>query len=626
MFDLKRRWAKFSFVNCILFLCLATSLAHKAKDDQLTLASTSLHDEDPNQTFASLYRFQDRVTGLQMTNQHYFLLSTRATTELDMRRYYAGIWRTIDTMGSNILKTSGRVSRPYELPGHPAYVNFFDGKSNTPALFLRVADILPSNPMLRDNPDVAIFMHGIQVVSQTVPHFWLQLKMIIRGSPTYYIDTERLDYQAVWSRYTIRYGNYWLNQLSEVYRWPVFSDLERLGYEPSTIEQELVVYDRIRPRETYSSNEVKLALLLKAARPYMAQFDTATGEQLFNLYALMKSPIDGRVEAMTWFQSPIFESYDPIRDEFHLRLYSFNEAASPDLDRIQYVASKSPSGESVLVPIAIVRPEVVWPRVQFSTIYKIPERLRTVGLIQFSNIRARKDRFVADVLTSRKRIRDGPELMPFERPRPHGHPLTYISQRRTFLSIEKPNGIITTAPESVRHDPQPQEEPVRKKLTIPESDDHVLSSIETPKTPRTPIILPFEERGHSIRPDPEPGHTFGAKHEGSSYTGGVSQEHTAPQQLLQIDQHDSAAADDRSTTAYPRVDPFKHSKSIDASGQAVADLRQRTSVGLMMVEGQHLGLGAAHKAHKPSQKTVLDILQEHLDPGLPKWQLPKWHL
>ena len=358
-----------------------------------------------------------------MADETYQIVSQMATQQFDARKFYDQNWRKFHMKAVGDLRHRGRIVSPEDLRRHPDFANFFDGRSYTPVVFMRMADIMPSNPMGRLNPDVAIFMHEVRIAQITRVYWWLDLKCIIRGPTS--TDTGRpgSTHQVVWEQDAHRDGAFWLNELAEVYKWPIFGDLERLGYNPDTIEREISVYEQEKDANTYSRLDgSQLADLVRSSRFYVSQLDVPDGEKLFNRYTLMLAPVDDQDPPEPWFQAPLFKKFNPRKLDIQLEKYMFDGLAIPGLDRMRYKAATDLLGRSVLIPEAIVRPTSVVPSLHFETVFTIPLKWRSLGLVLLDHFPAVSLRVAPDPEIVRKPGDLVSNFPLFGSPRPIGHP------------------------------------------------------------------------------------------------------------------------------------------------------------------------------------------------------------
>ncbi|GAC98773.1 hypothetical protein PHSY_006368 [Pseudozyma hubeiensis SY62] len=484
-----RVWMRRHLLGSIAFLCTAASMAWSVDEDQQTSSSvTQGRFAHSKSSFAAQFGFRDPNFGIPMPNRDYRLLSRDAYYKL--QGIYASTNRFLRLAGIRQLLSQGSISSPSLLRRHPSFVNSFDGTTFTPTVYVRIADVMPNNPMGRFNPDVAIFMQAVKVLQPTVFLTWLELKHIIRGPYDSASDPNGPDFYKVWVRHRRFSDKVWLDEFPEVYKWPVFADVERLGFNPSTIDREIAVYSQERAIETYpATRSHALATFLAAARRYMLQFDTPTGEALFNSYALMLAPVDASTGPEPWFQAPVFEAFHPGHNTIKLKTYDFDGGASPILDRIQYTASTDAFGHSVLTPIAIVRPLQVVPTVRFGTVYVVPQRLRATSSIVLQTLRAVKFRLVPDPEYSQGTGHLGPDANFLGERRPIGHPLALI----TASSLERSRSLAvkgSNSSQAIPSDSLTKDELAGQRSLVP--DSRGLPSIaSTSRRGESPLSFPI---------------------------------------------------------------------------------------------------------------------------------------
>ncbi|KAJ9478719.1 hypothetical protein PHBOTO_002223 [Pseudozyma hubeiensis] len=620
---------------------MAASTAWSADEENLQQTSFSVTQgrfAHSKPSFATQFGFRDPTFGIPMSDQDYRLLSRDAYYKL--QGIYASTNRFMRLAGIRQLLSQGSVSSPSLLRRHPGFVNSFDGTTFTPAVYVRIADVMPNNPMGRFNPDVAIFMHAVKVLQPTVFLTWLELKYIIRGPYDLASGPNVPDFYKVWVRYRRFSDKVWLDELPEVYKWPVFADLERLGFSPSTIDREVAAYNQDLAIETYSATRShELATLLAAARRYMLQFDTPTGEALFNSYALMLAPVDTSAGSEPWFQAPIFEAFDPRHNTFKLKTYIFDGAASPILDRIRYTASTDAFGYSVLTPVAIVRPLQVAPAVQFGTVYVIPQSLRATTSIVLQDLRAVKFRLVPDPDHSQGKGHLGPDANFLGERRPIGHPLALT----TASSLDRSRSLPvrgSTSSQAIPSDTLSKDELASQRSLVPESRGlPPIASTSRPgesplSFPITPQMKDAEQRSifdsrddMLIRPE-EPAEAFPPTPAGRR------------RWYLQLLQH--AESGPTSSSFAPTKNDDKKTGRFENYGHSVSTSDQPDHT-LYSRGGRHTrpklqedmtrGVARPSEGAQPDQSTAhsatddsaLNFLQEHLEPGLDIWRyhMPK---
>lgn len=401
-----------------LYLILAANIAWCARDG--TTRSTSAYPLG-QEAFIKTYRIQDPVSDHPITAARYEELSQLAFKKFDEEVYYSKHWREIRDEGLRRLSKDGIVSTPAHLRHHPKYVDYFDGISHTPAVFMRLADFGTTRHLGAVKPDVAVFMHTVRVSDKTKAEYWLDLRYILRGPLQIDESYDSATPYILWQNLKEDYTRVWVTDVKEVYKWEVLPDLERLGYDPSTIEREIDVYAHANGHET----DERLHGYLRDAVRYFTQFDSEKGARLLNTYSLMLSPVDDSPSAKqkSWFQCPLFKKLDRKRGRFGFETYDFEGQRMPALDKLQLSLHVDRSGKTVLVPEAIVRPVRVTPSVQFQTIITIPPKLRAVVTFQF-----RQTKPVSYRQVIYPEIDRGSEMAAvsalFKQTRPFGHPFT----------------------------------------------------------------------------------------------------------------------------------------------------------------------------------------------------------
>ncbi|CBQ71023.1 conserved hypothetical protein [Sporisorium reilianum SRZ2] len=404
----------------LLLLVLALQPASGAGGDDKSNLPQIISDPSAGQSFAERYGFLAPDSRLSRSGT-YAWSSAHAVTYLDDDQFYNKKFKTIRNRGLRRLSHTGHITSASKLRSHPDFVNFFDGHSYTPAVYQRVAEILPDNPLGEANPDVAIFMHRIsRVVHQTVVEQSLELKQIIRGTPSRRSSSDGLAYQVAWQNPGSDKPFLWMSDLKEVFKWPVLPDLERLGYNPSTIEEEIGVYSRTKGQYFYSHSS-----------RYIRRFDldSRVSEQYFNTFALMFSPVDDAHLREPWFHAPLYKTFNAEAQDIVLIKYPFRGRLFPDLDRVRFILSTKDPRNPVLVPVGIVRPVQITPEVRFKTVYTFPSKLREEGAVSFSRIRPSTVRMVPDT-DGYVQKHNGPfRDYLFGEARPYGHPLYYIGSR-----------------------------------------------------------------------------------------------------------------------------------------------------------------------------------------------------
>ena len=369
-------------------------------------------------SFAEYYKFP--------SSQVYDLNSNLAGKQLGIEQYYDANQDELILSGREYLDKEGATASIDSLRSHPNFVDFYDGKSYTPSAYIRIADLLPNNPLGSKNPDVVIFMPQIRLKQQTVLLSLLYPKAIIRGVSD---QTSRgRAYQVVWENLR-RPGRteWWLNDLSEVFKWPILDNLERLGYNPTTIDREIAAYENARPAESYATyTSVDIERILKSTGRYLKQFDKASGNEKFNSYSLVFTPLDHSKESVPWIQAPMFRYEDTV-GRIVLDKYMFDREEFPVLDRIRYnVGNTGVSEGTTLIPEAIVRPVRITPTIEFQTIYVFPSKYQNFGIVNLAHIKASMERLVPHFDIEQEALSRSVR-------RPSHHPLHFIQDRHLFL-------------------------------------------------------------------------------------------------------------------------------------------------------------------------------------------------
>ncbi|ETS62561.1 hypothetical protein PaG_03197 [Moesziomyces aphidis] len=373
------------------------------------------------QTFAEKYRIIDPVSGRPWSELEYKHFADQAIPLIDGVKYYKKNWRLFRTVGADKIRHVGVGATPADLLKHPYYVDYSMSGSHIPALSIRVADMLPHNPMSLSNPDVVIFMHSISVDRQTDAKFRLEPRFVVRGSAGQgrVPETDGPAHNIKWQKRQPWKPEYvWVEEVPEIFRSEALRSIEALGYPPLTIDGQVALLDRESSVNLYAAaRSSKLADLLEQSRLYMFQFVPPQAKGTLESYGLMRLPIDGNREA--WFQGPLFDRFDPLTGHIQLKMYTSMGKRTPVLDRVMYTMSQQ--GRYRLVPRAIVRPTGVYPNVHFKTIYAIPPELQQAASVDLSYM-PDLDR---PVPTSSDL--DRPLRVMMDRPRPLGHPLDYAA-------------------------------------------------------------------------------------------------------------------------------------------------------------------------------------------------------
>ncbi|CDW99425.1 hypothetical protein [Sporisorium scitamineum] len=206
------------------------------------------------------------------------------------------------------------------------------------------------------------------------------------------------------------------------------ADMERLGYNPATIMEEISALEEQSGPDFYKrdSYDWMTSLLINGGR-YMKKFDDdkELDDLYFNIFSLMFSPIDDTVGP--WFQAPIFNNFDIARGKIATIKYTFLGLPFPILDRIRYKSKMDVWGHFHLIPLSIVRPVQVIPEVKFRTLYEFSPQLSSLGTVEFSRIRAFTVRLKEDPVPKMSGSRKSYWF--FGTLRPFGNPLYYIETR-----------------------------------------------------------------------------------------------------------------------------------------------------------------------------------------------------
>ncbi|SAM62825.1 uncharacterized protein UBRO_03765 [Ustilago bromivora] len=407
------------FYFCSIIILLKTHLAGcVGQDDTHAARPSDGGGYQPLSRFIRKYDITDRSTRRLITTARYQELSKIAEVKLD--KFYQRYWVRLGNSGIKTLLEDGSFTTPDDLRRHPWRAEISGKGSYTPVLFLKVRSFSHDNPMGKDNPDVAIFMHKLQVSELTKATYTLDLKYIIRGP----LDTAGggdSSPSVLWERPKISAGSLWLSDVKEVYKWPVLEDLERLGYDPTRIESEISSYKHLSPDNTYLlKSQTGMTRILTGTRWYMNQFDRHDGELQFNQYSLLLAPVDGEEKSEPWFQAPLFTKQNLKKSLFKLKNYVSNDGQRyPSLDRVQYKAQIGREGKPQLVPIAIVRPVSVVPSLQFKTIYNIKSYNREQEKVWFKHFEPTS--FRLDRGSKLPQSEEDAKLL-FGLPRPAEHP------------------------------------------------------------------------------------------------------------------------------------------------------------------------------------------------------------
>ncbi len=93
--------------------------------------------------------------------------------------------------------------------------------------------------------------------------------------------------RIVW-RMAKTYSGTWLDKVPDPYKHSVLSSLERLGYNPRTIEREIVAHAQARHKNVYLDMErSRIASFLEASQKYFSQFDVPGEAKRFQEYCLV---------------------------------------------------------------------------------------------------------------------------------------------------------------------------------------------------------------------------------------------------------------------------------------------------------------------------------------------------
>ncbi|CCF51757.1 hypothetical protein NDA10_000115 [Ustilago hordei] len=453
------------FYFCSIIILLKANLAGcVGQDDPHAARPSDSGGYQPLSRFIHKYDITDRSTRRLITTARYQELSKIAEVKLD--KFYQKYWVRLGNSGIKKLLEDGSFTTPDDLRRHPWHAEIFEKESYTPVLFLKVRSFSHDNPMGKDNPDVAIFMHKLQVSELTKATYTLELKYFIRGP----LDTAGggdSRPSVLWERLKISAGSLWLSDVKDVYKWPVLEDLERLGYDPTRIESEILSYNHLLSHNMHLlTSRTNMARILRGARWYMKQFDRHDGGLQFKQYSLMLAPVDGEEKSEPWFQAPLFDEHNLEKNLFKLKNYVSNDGQSyPFLDRVQYKAQTGQEGKLELVPIAIVRPISVVPSLRFKKIYNIKPRYRRHDKILFTYFESTS--FWLDRDSKLPQSEEDAKPL-FGLPRPAGHPLN----PRTWAShqmVPSGTGSILKYP-AVKQDDRKAMEPVLSETRAESSE------------------------------------------------------------------------------------------------------------------------------------------------------------
>ncbi|SPO32219.1 uncharacterized protein UTRI_02776 [Ustilago trichophora] len=420
----------------VLILLLAATLARCAGES--SSGSTSSRKHASISAFIQKYSIIDPGTEQLATYGTYDRMSRYFKSRFDAK-YYDYHINKVHREGVRRLVSMRPVTTPEMLRSHPQYIDFVDGDTHTPVVFVRVTDILPTNSRNLWNPDVAIFMHRITVSQLTHAQWWLQLRYIIRGGTLDGVASPGLFGQTVYEYPDRQDGSRWLNEVDEIYKWGVLRELEGLGYEPESVLHDVSTFEQAVPASIYSlMSQDKLSALLRNSLEYLMKFNIPRGEIYFKQYAQMRSGIevDGTMVSENWFQIPIFNRFRPSIGKYVLPTYRVGHEQKIGLDRIQYKATIDSNGRSALVPQAIIRPIRIIPSLAFKTVLTIPDELKETRTYYPKHLRSLDTPLPIAPETLRGRSDPPSSDLVFGKPRPPGHPLTLSlarSQRlRTF--------------------------------------------------------------------------------------------------------------------------------------------------------------------------------------------------
>ncbi len=414
-------WLLLAAISVQLAWCAGDSIPFRHGQD----VSGSSHPM--RQTFAEKYRIVDPASGRPWSELEYRHFADQALPLIDGSKYYKRMWRSFRTAGIDQIRRFGIGATPTDLLKHPYYVDHVMSGSHIPALSVRVADILPDNPMGISNPDVVLYMHSISVDRQTDAKFQLEPRFVVRGSAGQgrVPESDGPAHNIKWQKRQPWKPEYvWVEEVPEIFRSAALGSIEALGYPPLTVEGQVALLDRESSVNLYAATRPsKLADLLEQSRLYMFQFVPPQAKGTLESYGLMRLPIDGNGRE-PWFQAPLFDKFDPLTGHIQLKKYTSMGKRTPVLDRVMYTMSQ---GRYRLVPRAIVRPTGVYPNVHFKTIYAIPPELQQAASVDLSYM-PDLDR---PVPTSGDLYR--PLRVMMDRPRPVGHPLDYATSNPSRL-------------------------------------------------------------------------------------------------------------------------------------------------------------------------------------------------
>ncbi|ETS62585.1 hypothetical protein PaG_03222 [Moesziomyces aphidis] len=369
-------------LQCMLLAAIGAQLVWCAGD--------SNGHQDAGLSFAEKFHLRNPYTGETWSESDYQRLLDQASSQIDGPEFYEKQWQKFKRIGSDMLRAAGSIATPADLVRHRQYLDYVseDGK-HTRTVFLKMGDVLPSNPMGVYNPDILVFMHSVQVLRDTDAVYHLEPRYLLRGSPQG--TRQSIDgmpgHQIVWQKRTAFKKSYtWLDKLPELFQWPVLDSVERLGFNPRTVERQVARLPQEADNSLYSpTRSARMANILEQSRRYLTQFASSRSEDSLVWYSLMSNPVDGEAR-LPWFETPMFEHFDLNSGHVELKLYTFEGRKAAVLDRVMYVMAESRQGRARLVPRAIVRPTQLYPALRFETVYTVPPSLQEAASVQLSYI------------------------------------------------------------------------------------------------------------------------------------------------------------------------------------------------------------------------------------------------
>ncbi|GAK65055.1 uncharacterized protein PAN0_007c3272 [Moesziomyces antarcticus] len=455
-------------LQCMLLAAIGAQLVWCAGD--------SNGHQDAGLSFAEKFHLSNPFTGETWSESDYNRLLDQASSQIDGPELYEKKWQKFRRIGSDMLRAAGSVATPADLVRHRQYLDYVspeDGK-HTRTIFLKMGDVLPSNPMGVYNPDVLVFMHSVQVLRDTDAMYHLEPRYVLRGSPqgTRHSIDGMPGHQIVWQKRTTFKKSYtWLDELPDLFQWPALESVERLGYDPRTVERQLARLPQEADNSLYApARAARMANILEQSRRYLTQFASSRSGDNLVWYSLMLNPVDGETR-LPWFETPMFEHFDLNSGHVELKLYTFEGRKAAVLDRFMYVMAESRQGRARLVPRAVVRPTQLYPAPRFETVYTVPLSLQEAASVQLSYV---------PHLT--RPVPRGEPHHPLQammsRKRPIGHPLDLLHSGTVPTDLEEDD--VFAAKKAVRLDASTYGES-SSRLAFVNVDAHDRGSTRAPK-------------------------------------------------------------------------------------------------------------------------------------------------